>query len=36
MILRLGYEVLPEIEKASTIDTHIDYNHSINSEEATA
>jgi len=35
MILQLGYKVLPETGRASATDTHLDYVHSINLEEAT-
>jgi hypothetical protein len=36
MILRLGYEVFPEIGRSSLIDPYLDYVYSINLEEATA
>ena len=36
MILRLGHKVFPKIGGLPTADTHLDYVHSINLEEATA
>jgi hypothetical protein len=34
MILQLGHKVLPEIERASVIDIHLDHVHSIDLEKA--
>ena len=35
-ILWLRHKILPEIKRASAIDTHLNYIHSINSKEAIA